>query len=211
MKYDHVIWDFNGTLLDDIRCGIDSTDELLCRYGLPPIQTVDRYYSLFGFPIRDYYQRLGFDFTKISYEALAQEWVEIYLDKVKKAPIRTGVLPVINILKSYGVPQTVLSMTEVSMLRFQLELLGITDYFDEICGLTDIYASSKLALAADWRARHPHQRALFIGDTAHDAESAKVMKCDCVLLAGGHESEASLLTHGCRVLFSPEAILSEIF
>ncbi|MBE6637367.1 MAG: HAD family hydrolase [Ruminococcaceae bacterium] len=208
MKFDRVIWDFNGTLLDDVCCGIESANELLTRHGLPIIKSVDDYHSLFGFPIRDYYQRLGFDFSRLSYEALAHEWVAIYLEKVKTAPLREGVLPLLAAIRAKGIKQTVLSMTEQSMLLHQLSLLGITSCFDEICGLTDIYATSKLALAADWRKRHPLERVLFVGDTVHDAESAAVIGCECLLITGGHESEQSLRAHQASVIHNPDEILS---
>ena len=209
--FDRVIWDFNGTILDDLMTGIDSADELLLRYGLPPIQTVDHYYEVFGFPIRDYYQRIGFDFSKIDYAVLAHEWVAIYLRRVKDAPMRDGILDAINELKRRGVSQTVLSMTESTMLHQQLGYLGLTNTFDEICGLDNIYATSKLQLAAAWRQQHPNETVLFVGDTSHDAESAKVIDCHCVLLAGGHESRASLLRTGAKVVDSPMEILTTYF
>ena len=31
MRFDRVIWDFNGTILDDVDTGIESADELLSR------------------------------------------------------------------------------------------------------------------------------------------------------------------------------------
>jgi len=210
-RYDRVIWDFNGTILDDLMTGIESADELLLRYGLPPMKTVERYYEVFGFPIRDYYQRIGFDFSKTDYSILAHEWVEIYLRRVKDAPVREGLLSVVEALTHLGIPQTVLSMTESAMLDEQLGYLGLQDTFDEVWGLNDIYASSKLELAAEWRRRHPHETVLFVGDTSHDAESAKVVGCDCVLLTGGHESREALLRVGVEVIDSPREILTKYF
>lgn len=74
MKYDRIIWDFNGTILDDVQVGIDSANELLTRYGLKKIKDVDHYHSIFGFPIKSYYERLGFDFNVLDYNVLAHEW-----------------------------------------------------------------------------------------------------------------------------------------
>ena len=207
-RYDRVIWDFNGTILDDLTVGIESIDELLIRYGLPPIRTVERYHEVFGFPIRDYYQRIGFDFSKIDYSVLAHEWIAIYLRRVKKASVREGILPVIKTLNSLGVKQTVLSMTEHTMLNGQIAGLGLTDTFDEICGLDNIYAKSKLELASVWRERHLKECVLLVGDTSHDAESAAIIGCDCLLLAGGHESRKALLTCGYPVVDSPTDILT---
>ncbi len=210
-RYDRVIWDFNGTILDDLAVGIASADELLLRYNLPPIKTVERYYEVFGFPIRDYYQRIGFDFSKTDYTVLAHEWVEIYLRRVKDAPVREGIPPVIDKLSQLGVRQTVLSMTERDMLHRQLDDLGLRAIFDEICGLDNIYAKSKLELAQAWRKNHITERVLFIGDTSHDAESAAVIRCDCVLLTGGHESPKTLAQCGFPVLTTPDEILVNYF
>ena len=210
-RYDRVIWDFNGTILDDLMVGIKSADELLLRYHLPPIQTVARYHEVFGFPIRDYYQRLGFDFSKTDYSVLAHEWVEIYLRRVKDATTRDGVIEVVKELQHRGVSQTVLSMTESNMLHQQLSLLGLQDTFDEVCGLDNIYASSKLELASLWRKQHPAEHVLFVGDTSHDAESAKIIGCDCVLLTGGHESREVLLRSGVDVIDSPYEMITHYF
>ncbi len=209
--YDRLIWDFNGTILDDLMTGIESADELLVRYGLPPMRTVERYYEVFGFPIRDYYERLGFDFSKTDYSVLAHEWVEIYLRRVKSAPIREGVPSVIEALKRRGIPQTVLSMTESEMLNKQLSFLSLQDAFDEVCGLDNIYAKSKLELASAWRERHPNENVLFVGDTSHDAESAAIIGCDCVLLTGGHESREALLRCGVDLIDSPLDLLTRYF
>jgi len=209
--YDRLIWDFNGTILDDLMTGIESADELLLRYGLPPMKTVERYYEVFGFPIRDYYQRIGFDFSKTDYSILAHEWVDIYLHRVKNAPIRDGIMEVVTECKRRGIKQTVLSMTESVMLNEQLRYLGLQDVFDEVCGLDNIYATSKLELASLWRSHHSQERALLIGDTSHDADSATIIGCDCVLLTGGHESREALLRVGVDVIDSPREILTAYF
>lgn len=210
MKYDRIIWDFNGTILDDLQVGISSADELLTRHGLPKIKTVERYYGVFGFPIIDYYKRIGFDFNKIPYPVLAHEWVDIYLHLVDDAPLRNGVKEAITHISELGLPQTVLSMTKQDMLEKQLESLGLINAFDEICGLNDIYAESKLTLASKWHNNHRNERALFIGDTTHDAESADVIGCDCLLISGGHQSRNSLLQSNVKVIDSPSEIIDMI-
>ena len=207
MERQYVIWDFNGTILDDVALGIASANELLLRHGLAPIRDVDHYHSVFGFPIIDYYRRLGFDFSKIDYTVLANEWVEIYNRLSPMATLRGGVIEVITELKERGCHQSILSMTEETMLRRQLSELGIFSLFDEIYGRSDIYASSKLLLAEKWRCDHPDVRPLYVGDTTHDAESADVIGATCLMLLGGHESEAVLKRTGFPLLHEP----SELF
>ena len=207
MKYDRVIWDFNGTILDDVQVGIDSANELLTRYGLDLIKDVDHYHSVFGFPIKEYYARLGFDFNKHDYTVLAHEWVDIYLRLVESAPIREGVFDIITHLHNIGVKQTILSMTEQKMLEHQVSLLGIMDMFDEILGKSDVYAYSKAELAQKWKETHVGEKALYIGDTTHDAESASIIGCDCLLLLGGHESKEILSKSEAVLISSPDEII----
>ena len=58
-----VIWDFNGTLVDDVSLAVRSINVELGRRGLPLV-TVDSYRKVFGFPMADYYVRLAGFYTR---------------------------------------------------------------------------------------------------------------------------------------------------
>lgn len=206
-NYDYVIWDFNGTLLDDVKTGIKSVNKLLLDRDLKPIDGIEHYRKIFRFPIIDYYRSLGFDFDKEPYEVLAPQWVELYLENVKKAKLFPDVIEILSMLKEWGMKQIVLSATEKKMLERQLSTLGIRDYFEEVLGLDNIHAGSKLVLADEWRARHPNAHALFVGDTDHDAQTADALKADCTLVCRGHQSKEYLKTLGVSVYDT----LAEIF
>ena len=62
MRYTDVIWDFNGTILDDVAAGIASVNKMLSDRGLPTIKDEEHYRKIFRFPIIEYYRALGFDF-----------------------------------------------------------------------------------------------------------------------------------------------------
>lgn len=196
--YNRIVWDFNGTLLCDMQAGIDSVNEMLSERGLETIPGVDEYREIFDFPIYDYYKRLGFDFEKEDYyTVLAPAWVELYLEKSKSSPLCDGVPEVLKYIKERKIPQTVLSATEINMLNRQIAELGIGEYFDELFGLDNIHAGSKLRLAEQWRELHEGEKVLMIGDTTHDAEVARAIGADCVLYSGGHMSGKRL--EACRV------------
>ncbi len=197
---EYCIWDFNGTILDDVETGILSVNRLLLERGLKTLKSKEEYRAVFGFPIREYYQRLGFDFEKEPYEVVAPLWVEQYMIHVQKAGLFEDVRETLDRFRSMGIRQVVLSATELGMLKGQLEFLGISEYFEEVMGLDNIHASSKTALAEDWRGRHPTSRALFLGDTDHDYETAKAMGADCVLIARGHQSADYLRCVGPPVI-----------
>ena len=192
MKYDHILWDFNGTILDDVETGIRAVNTLLAARSLPVIRSKEQYRSIFRFPIIGYYRSLGFDFEKESYTALADLWVAEYNRNLPYASVNPGVPELISAFRKRGLPQSVLSASESGMLRDQLASLGLRDCFAEIIGSDNVLAYGKTGLARAFRQRHPGERCLLIGDTDHDAETAKEAGFDCVLVAAGHQSEKFL-------------------
>ena len=205
------IWDFNGTILDDVDAGIFAVNELLSECGLSPIPDRSYYRESFGFPIRSYYQKIGFDFEKTPYEELAPRWVEKYLRYVKSAACYADVAPTVQAIHARGVRQVVLSATEREMLVGQLESLGLLNEFEEILGLDNIHAASKLSLGQAWRKKNASARVLLIGDTDHDVETARSIGVECVLVARGHQSRRRLEALGVPVFDTLDEVLDAYF
>lgn len=208
--YDTVIWDFNGTLLDDLQTGIDAVNKMLASRSLPIILNVDDYYEKFGFPIRDYYKRLGFDFSREPYETLAIEWVDNYLELSKNARLREGISELLQKLKEKRIRQIVLSATEQRMLEKQLADLKIIDCFECICGGKDINAHGKLDEARALSEKICGNTVM-VGDTLHDRDAAYEMGTDCILLCGGHNSDCVLDGSGATVCKSVAELETVLF
>ena len=202
MKYTYCIWDFNGTILDDVELGIYSINELFKAHNMDNRLDRDSYRKGFDFPIKDYYGRVGFDFEKTPYEDLAVEWVNIYFSNFDKAKLHGDVVPVLELFAQKGMRQCVLSASEINSLKKQIEDFGIKCYFEEIMGIDNIYAASKLMLAKAWRERHPDERVMFIGDTTHDIETAKALSADCFIVCAGHQSRERFEGYGVKVFNS---------
>ena len=193
-----------------MQAGIDGVNKMLSERGLPIIPDMAAYREIFDFPIKEYYRKLGFDFEKEPYEVLAPIWVELYLQNCCTAGIVDGVDTVVKAVARTEIKQVILSACEKNMLCDQLSELGIIEYFDEIIGLDDIHAAGKLHLAQAWREKNPEAKILFVGDTIHDAETARVLGADCLLFTGGHQSKARLLTTGCETIDGIVEILDYI-
>ncbi len=201
MKYTHVLWDFNGTVLCDMEAGIRAVNEMLTPRGLPVIDSLDTYHALFGFPVEQYYRRLGFDFEKEDYKTvLAPLWVSLYNIYSKESPLYEGVQPLCAALRARGVRQSILSASERGMMEAQLRARGALSWFDEVWGTDSIHAVGKGALARKWRAAHPQDTAVLLGDTVHDFEVACDIGADCILIADGHQGAEKLNTCGVRVV-----------
>lgn len=200
MKYTHIIWDFNGTVLDDLCVCIDSVNVLLEKRSIPKIDSVESYRRVFGFPIIKYYEKIGFDFSNEKFSDAAVEWVEEYMSRISTAVINKGVVDILNKIHKHNMKNILVSATELNMLKNQLSMLGISGLFDEVYGLDNIHAQNKIALAEFWRENNSTAKALLVGDTDHDFETASAIKADCVLYSGGHQSEERLLLLGCPVI-----------
>ena len=209
--YTHVIWDFNGTVLDDVRLGIDCVNIMLSKRGLPTLPDEESYRRVFGFPIDAYYRRLGFDFEKEDYDTvLAPEWVALYLAGENSCVVRDGVAYVMGRIRERGLHQIMLSASNRTQLEAQLTRLGLKEDFEEILGLDNIHARSKMALAMEWKERNPHARPLFVGDTEHDAHVADGIGADCILVAGGHQSVDRLKACGKPIISTVSELLAYI-
>ena len=189
MEYTHCIWDFNGTVLDDIDAGVGAVNALLAQRGLPVLENREAYRRVFGFPVR-------------AYEVVAPLWVAEYQKRVGNSGLFDDVRETIERFRERGIHQILLSATERSMLRGQTDNLGISTCFDEILGLDTIHAHSKCELAAQWRRENPQAKAFFLGDTDHDAESATAAGADCFLIVGGHQTLEKLKATGTPVFYS---------
>lgn len=91
MRPELILWDWNGTLLDDVELCVDALNRLLVSFGYPQQYSLAEYREIFGFPIEDYYVRAGFDFSKDSFADLAKRYMEDYnpaLPPVRWRPAR---------------------------------------------------------------------------------------------------------------------------
>ena len=195
-----VLWDWNGTLLDDLTYAIGVRNRTFPAFGLPRIGSVAEYHRQFTFPVRRYYERAGV--TDETFVAVAHAWMAEYVRGFDAVPLHGDAVEALARFAAAGLRQAVLSATRRDMLESQIARFPIRAYFTDVLGLSDIYARSKEAVGLDYLARCgvPAASTLMIGDTLHDAEVARAMGTGCVLVARGHQSRETLLTAGVPVM-----------
>ncbi len=212
MQYQHIIWDYNGTLLNDVNLCVNIINELLSARDLP-MMSVDKYRELFDFPVKDYYAKAGFDFEKESFETVGTEFIVQYDKRQKKAQLHLGVLELLKEIHEKGIQQSVLSARKEEQLTDELKAFGIYHLFQVVVGLNDHYAGGKTGRGKDLMSEinTPKDQILMIGDTKHDAEVAKALGIDCVLLSHGHHTKEKLETCGLTVLSGIDHLKAFIF
>jgi len=209
-KYSHIIWDWNGTLFDDVAWCISVINTMLTKRGIKPLQGVSDYlnawdfahsYSCNTFPVIQYYKYIGFDFDLEPFEDLVAEYISLYhAGKSGNCGLFSGVEAVLDTARKSGIKQIILSASETGNLLSQIGEFNITGHFDEVLGLSNIYAKSKIDIGLDYMARKGIKDAILIGDTKHDHEVANALGIDCVLIPNGHQSREMLLSCGVPVL-----------
>lgn len=199
MNYTHIFWDWNGTLLDDVDYCIATVNLSLSARNMP-LMDKEKYWKVFRFPIRDYYNDLGFSFEKDDYETLAEEYNRNYAANNGNLHLRKDVKEVLAVFKGKGIRQYILSASERTVLENALEKYGIAGYFEKVLCTDNYLAEGKIGYGKAFAATLPSKaKTLLIGDTAHDVETAKAIGSDCILLRGGHTSDEKLDALGVTV------------
>jgi len=203
MKYTHVFWDWNGTLVDDAQWCVDCENLLLERRGMKPIESVARFREMFAFPVRRFYEELGYVLDDAAYAAIGDEWHAAYDGDPGKLVLFDDARPTLEALRAAGVTQTIVSACEQNLLEKHVTQLGIRGFFADLCGVPDLLGAGKVASARAFIRKHPLPpggRALFVGDTLHDRDTAQAIGADCVLVPRGHISRDRLAQGGAPVL-----------
>jgi phosphoglycolate phosphatase len=201
LHYRHIVWDWNGTLIDDLDYSIGVMNGLLRRRNLPLLDRA-RYHALFDFPVRDYYFRLGFDPATDTFEQLSEEFIGAYDANRWDCPLHGQVADMLTAVTRAGVTQSILSAYRQETLHEIVGHFGLTPHFIRLTGLDNIYAHSKAELGREWLVELslPPAEVLMVGDTLHDLDVARHMGVDCVLVAAGHHPSARLRARHDRVV-----------
>jgi len=197
----YVIWDWNGTLLDDVGAAVNALNKMLAARGLPTV-TRDFYRARFGFPVRPFYVQLGMDPDR-EWDRICVEFHDNIHAEIQH--IRPDARAALDFLRTHGVRQSILSALRQDLLLRDTASEGVRGFFDEIYGVDNLDGATKLSRGRDLLARLdatvPGPRELvFIGDTLHDAEVATALGATPILVAGGHQNADRLRAAGCRVV-----------
>jgi len=204
-----IIWDWNGTLLDDVDICIDTINFSLEKRNLP-LLTKEKYKEIFTFPVIEYYKKAGFDFSKNSFDELSHEFINLYLKKLASTDLFQDVRYILQQFEEKGIRQYILSAMEQSSLMDSVRQFNIDKYFSQIQGTGDIYAygkSQNAKLLIENSGLNPDKICL-IGDTLHDLEVANQIGCQCLLVSAGHQSHRRLSDRHFRVARNIKNVLT---
>lgn len=207
-RVDALIWDWNGTLLDDVKVNMKVINEMLSRRGLKSLDLVE-YKQLFCFPVKRFHVQIGFDFEKESIEDISTEYMNLYKKYERETELHADVSFVLDAINSRGVDQYILSAAGQDDLLAMLDYFHLSGKFKGVYGSDDICANGKIGIGQKLIKENSLNplNVLLVGDTLHDVEVAKSLGVKCVCYSEGHNcidilSEKSAVITGLRDVLS---------
>lgn len=196
-----IIWDWNGTLLNDVDICVESINVLLSKRKLASL-TKEKYQRIFTFPVIEYYKEAGFEFAYEPFDKVAMEFIDEYKSRIPGCGLFSAARKVLSTIAETGYKQYMISAMEHEFLLDTVESEGIIDYFEAVSGVKDHYASGKTNMAREFIKTHGinPESAWFIGDTLHDYEVATELGMNCLLVSNGHQSFERLALSGCKTV-----------
>ncbi|WP_149181738.1 HAD family hydrolase [Streptomyces sp. TRM49041] len=199
----HLVWDWNGTLLDDIGAVIEATNAAFEEIGLEPI-TLARYRELYCVPVPLFYERLlGRLPTEEEWAVMDGAFHRHYWARADACGLSDGAAELLAAARELGRTQSLLSLAPHERLLPLVRRHGIEEWFVRVDGRLDRSTSGK----AQHMVRHllaldgvAPERVVVIGDAADDAVAAAHVGAKAVLYTGGSHSRASLESVGVPVV-----------
>ena len=143
-----IIWDWNGTIVNDASVFIKIMNDFLSERSLPPI-TLEQYRSAFVFPVKNYYTKLGFDFSEESFESLSLVFIEKYKKAMFAPPLVKDIKDLLSWLCKRQVSQYIVSAQEHLLLKRAVDYYKVDLFFKEVRGINNYQATSKVSIAKD--------------------------------------------------------------
>jgi phosphoglycolate phosphatase len=200
-KYSAVIWDWNGTIVNDAKLTFDIYCEECELYNLQEM-SFDEYKSRFYFPVSKFYEEVGLPAEK--YKEIADRFAVIYRQKWNEIKIHSQIEEYLQKFKGKGISQFILSAYHQNELSDMVKFYGLENYFREIAGVENNLACSKVERGKKMFVKNEFlpQKSLMIGDTPHDFEVAKELGIDIILLSWGTISHKKLIENcGREIVF----------
>tara|TARA_B100001142_G_scaffold245647_1_gene245127 strand:- start:19889 stop:20533 length:645 start_codon:yes stop_codon:yes gene_type:complete len=197
----HIIWDWNGTLINDAWLFVEIMNGELQGRNLPLI-TISDYRKFFTFPVKKYYENLGFDFEKENFKVVGYDFIQKFKKRKFEAELFSQTIQLLKLANQKDIKQSIVSAQENNLLNETVKYYKIDKYFQSITGIKHYYADNKIEIAKNVRKqiKSPNENIIIIGDTSHDFDVAQALGVECILFSGGHYSKERLQKNNCLII-----------
>lgn len=191
-KYTTIIWDFNGTLVDDVYAALGAVNDMLLRRNQPVI-TLDDYSKNVDIPIWKFYENV-FIPNSITPEEAISEFDSGYEKYIKPYPVMEYAVEILEYFNSLSKTQLIVSASHIDKVTARLKELDLYEYFTDVLAMNDYNCGNKTFLAQQYIRDNKisSDEVVVIGDCIADWQMSKELHCDCILNTKGHQVRREL-------------------
>ena len=199
MKIKEIVWDWNGTLVDDAFLCVEILNDILVNFDQSPI-SIEYYRNNFSFPVSDFYQRISLPYDGNEFEEISLSFISSYRKQWKRCKLQPSARQVLKMVHGRGLDQTILSAAKQSDVEIYTDHFELTSFFSKVIGTDNIKAEGKIDLGKNFLldSNLQPEEILLIGDTFHDLEVANEIGCSALLYSRGHNSKIQLSRCKCE-------------
>ena len=200
-NYTCIVWDWNGTIINDVEVSLKAVNAILQKRNKPVI-TLAQYRSYIDVPITKFYDNI-FDLkTEISFDTVQREFNDAYHRYLPQNPLNEGISEIMQKIRDSGKKQLIVSSSNQAIVEKNAERFGVSQYMEAVSGADNHFVGSKVerAVAVIKKVTSDFSAVVVIGDTLHDCELAEEIGADCILISTGHQSKTDLLSTGKPVV-----------
>lgn len=210
MRYHNILWDWNGTLIDDAVTSLNCVNDMLTEMGKPLI-TMEQYYTYVETPIIGFYRHILTE-DELDFPSISKSFHNSYNNRLNETKLSLNTLNVLKSLKENGAKQYIITATKEENAKNLTIKYGVNEYFDGIFGADNTLAESKVERALKFFNDNNINPAdtVFVGDTLHDLETANALGVDCILVTFGHQGKAIVENSGTVTADNLDEVLNII-
>ena len=202
MRVSHVVWDWNGTLLDDNQVVLAAVNEVCAGFGRTELSWSE-WQAAYARPMRvSYEQILARVLDEEEWARVDKLYHERYDALLHTCGLAAGVTDALRQWNESGRTQSLLSMWFHARLTPTIEQFGLTQYFTRIDRLAgEVGGDSKAAsLIRHLEAQNLNPAdVVLIGDVVDDALAARSAGSHCILVTTGAMARSALESTGAPV------------
>ena len=212
MKYTHLFFDLDGTLVDSGEGIIKGIEYSLKKFGIT-VEDNSVLRAFIGPPLVDYFkQHYGFDAEKA---VLAIKYYREYYNEIgiRQAYVYNGLIDTLQALKDKGYVLAVATSKPEVLANRVLEYFGLAKFFDTISGASLDERLSHKDVILDYALKKygvDRAKCLMIGDRKFDVLGAKANSIDCLGVLYGYGDLAEMQKAGATYIVKTPAEILEL-
>ena len=195
MKYRSLLFDWSGTLVDDLPPTLYATNAVLAKYDVPAMGR-EEFRERFRLPYPEFYEEV---LPGVAIADLEDAFRSAFNDSPKGVSVLPHAREMLEWCRSHDIRCFVLSSMDEGIFYEQARAFGVVDFFEEIyAGVID-----KRERIGEILESHGLEKVktAFLGDMVHDIATAQHGGVDSIALATGYDPVERLVKSKPSYLF----------